>query len=346
MQAIAITLLAALFVGGLALLAHAGRKNRRAEISLVVVMLFVSLLSAGLAALSGIGLIVLGQTGAAQSQLGTIQISGTASVVAGVMLLVTGLALVGLCIPPLVRITGRRLRREWLADPPTFLAIWLFVAMLANAALSFVFFTQIEDFASLLPGGGSGRLPPALILANQLPFLLVGVLGVGPAVSRGFRQTLDRLGYGGISLPQLGVVVAFVAGALVLNLVFSNLFTALQPDLSQRVNEVSQSLFNVQGLSPTAAVLYSLLIGVGAGLGEETLFRGAAQPALGIVPVSVLFASIHYQYGLSVLLVQVFVISVGLGLLRKHINTTASFLAHAGYNFTLLMLAYFLGAGV
>jgi membrane protease YdiL (CAAX protease family) len=89
-------------------------------------------------------------------------------------------------------------------------------------------------------------------------------------------------------------------------------------------------------------VLFALLIGVGAGLGEETLFRGAVQPALGIVPTSILFASMHVQYGPSLLLGYIFLLSVGLGLLRRYINTTASFLAHASYNTLSVLAAYFL----
>ena len=92
------------------------------------------------------------------------------------------------------------------------------------------------------------------------------------------------------------------------------------------------------------AVLFALLIGVGAGLGEETLFRGAVQPVLGILPTSVLFASMHVQYGPSLLLCYIFVLSLGLGFLRRRFNTTASVLAHAGYNFVSVMAAYFFAA--
>jgi hypothetical protein len=51
----------------------------------------------------------------------------------------------------------------------------------------------------------------------------------------------------------------------------------------------------------------------------------------------------HFQYGPSLLLGYLFIISIGLGLLRKHVNTTASFLAHAGYNFLAMLLTYFFG---
>jgi membrane protease YdiL (CAAX protease family) len=117
----------------------------------------------------------------------------------------------------------------------------------------------------------------------------------------------------------------------------------LQPDLYRRVGEISETLFDPKGLSLISAVLFALLIGVGAGLGEETLFRGAVQPVLGIPVTSLLFASMHVQYGPSLLLGYIFVLSIGLGLLRRYVNTTASFLAHAGYNTLGILAVYFFG---
>jgi hypothetical protein len=67
------------------------------------------------------------------------------------------------------------------------------------------------------------------------------------------------------------------------------------------------------------------------------------QPVFGIGATSVLFASMHVQYGPSVLLVYVFVLSVGLGLLRRYFNTTTCFLAHAGYNTLGILGVYFFG---
>jgi hypothetical protein len=52
----------------------------------------------------------------------------------------------------------------------------------------------------------------------------------------------------------------------------------------------------------------------------------------------------HVQYGPSLLLGYIFVLCVGLGYLRRRFNTTASFLAHAGYNFVSVMAAYFFAA--
>src|SRR3712207_5812439 len=133
------------------------------------------------------------------------------------------------------------------------------------------------------------------VLTSQFPFFAVALLGVGVGVRRNLRETFERLGYGPLSVKQLGVVVAFVGGALALSAAADALFAALQPELYREVGEISDSLFDPRGLSPVPAALFALLIGVGAGLGEETLFRGAIQPVLGISLTSVLFASMRSE---------------------------------------------------
>jgi membrane protease YdiL (CAAX protease family) len=329
-----LTLLATLFIGGLGLLAQVARKNRGAEVTLIVVLLALSLLVAVLGAFTGLGLLLTATSG------GTPAPERLAFVAAGGAALLAGVLGVGVCVPPLRRVVGGRLKNAFWADPPIFLALWLFVVVLANNAVSFLIFTQEPDVSRLFPGG---RLSPGTILTSQLPFVVVALLGVGLGVRRSPREALARLGYGRISSKQLGVVVLFIGATLAFSVAADALFAELQPDLYRKVGELSDTLFNPVGLSPFSAVLFGLLIGVGAGLGEETLFRGAVQPVFGILPTSILFASMHVQYGPSLLLGYVFLLSIGLGLLRKHINTTASFLAHAGYNSLAIILAYFFG---
>jgi membrane protease YdiL (CAAX protease family) len=210
--------------------------------------------------------------------------------------------------------------------------------VLANNAVSLLLFDQLPELEKLF---SAGRLSPGAVLTSQLPFVVVALLSVGFGVRRNARETLQRLGYGAVSFRHLGVVVLFVGAALALSFAADALFAQLQPDLYRKVGEISHNLFNPAGLSPASAMLFALLVGVGAGLGEETLFRGAVQPKLGIPATSVLFASMHVQYGPSLLLGYVFLLSIGLGLLRKQINTTASFLAHATYNMLGIVLAYF-----
>jgi membrane protease YdiL (CAAX protease family) len=334
MSPVVLTLFVSAFVGGLALLAQVARKSRGAEVTLIVALLALSLLVAALGALTGIGLLVRATgDGAPGLERLTFAAAGGAAVLVGI-------AGVGLCVPPLRRVAGGRLQNAFWADPPTFLALWLLVMVLANNVVSLLVFLGDPDVERLFPG----KLSPGAVLTNQLPFLAIAFLGVGVGIRRNLRETIGRLGYGPVSSKQLGVVALFIGGAVALSVAAETLFAALQPDLYRQVGEISDILFNPRGLSPVSAVLFALLVGVGAGLGEETLFRGAVQPVLGIALTSVLFASMHVQYGPSLLLVYVFLLSVGLGLLRRHINTTASFLAHAGYNSLGVILPYFFGA--
>ncbi len=300
---------------------------------MIVTLLALSLLVATLGAVTGLGLPLRMVSGAAPG------LERPAFVAVGGAAVLAGIAGVGLCVPPLRRLMGGRLENTFWADPPTFLALWLSVVVLANNTVSLLLFLEEPDVGKLFPG----RLSPGAILTNELPFLAIALLGVGVGVRRNLRETLHRLGYGPVSLKQLSIVVLFIGGALALSVAADALFARLQPDVYRKVGEISDILFNHKGLSPISAVLFAVLVGVGAGLGEETLFRGAVQPVLGIPVTSVLFASMHVQYGPSLLLVYVFLLSVGLGLLRKHVSTTASFLAHAGYNSLGIILPYFFG---
>lgn len=329
-----LTLIATLLVGGLALLSQWARESRGAEITLLTGLLVLSLLIGGLGTVTGLGFVLAaaGDTVPAGDRL--------AFAAAGVAAFLVGVVGVALCVPPLRRIMGGRLKSASWADPPVYYALWLLVVVLANNAVSFLIFTQEPDVARLFP---SGRISPTAVLMSQLPFVAVALAGVGLGVRRGLRETLSRLGYGPISPKQLGIVALFIAGALGLSVAADALFEAAQPDLYRTVGELSESLFNPRGLGPLAAVSFALMIGVGAALGEETLFRGAVQPVLGIPLTSVLFASMHIQYGPSLLLGYIFALSIGLGLLRRHLNTTASFLAHAGFNTLGVLLSYFLG---
>lgn len=331
MENLLASLAVTLFVGVLAVLAQWSRKSRRAEISLWVVLLFASLLVLGAGALIGAARLSGGVPA-------SVYPPGLLAITAGAVL-AAGLVGVALCVPTLLKIVGRR-PQTFVADPPILLALWLFaMVLLTNNLIGILGFDQLEEIGAFSLGTG-GRLPVGLLLASQLPFVVVAVLGVGAGVRRGPRETLARLGYGPLGRAGIGVVAVFVVAAFAVSLGADFLFRQLQPGLYREVGEISGTLFDPRGMGVTMAVLFALLIGVGAGLGEETLFRGAVQPVLGIIPTSVLFASMHVQYGPSLLLGYIFVLSLGLGYLRRRFNTTASFLAHAGYNFVSVMAAY------
>ena len=326
------TLLPALLVGVFALLSHWARKNKSAEITLFVVLVFASLLVVALGAL----LIVAGFVQTVPGNL----LPQSAFIAIAVAVTFAGLAGLALCTPPLWSIVGRSGRNFW-SNPPTFFALWLLVMVLMLAAVGFVtvLSTDVDTLASSLGGG----ISPSDVAASQLPMIIVAVLGVGLFVRRSPREVVERLGYGALSARDLAVCALFIAGALALSVVTDALFAAVQPDLYDRVGELSAQLFTTQGMSLPSVVLFGLALGLGAALGEESLFRGAVQPVFGILPTSLLFASLHVQYGPSVSLGYVLLLSVGLGLLRKRINTSAAFVSHAGYNFATVMLGYLLG---
>lgn len=353
-------LLIILFVGGLSLLAQWSRKNRGAEISLIIILLFVSFLVVVLGAVVA----VVGLSNAISSNTPPALAVGSA-----ISIVLAGLAGLALCIPPLRKVTGDRLKTVeydatkpdpedfsptasrisegrfssgWWSDPPIYFALWAFVnAMAFNVVSLLGFALEPEAVGSTL--SSIGRLSLFSVFVGQLPFVVIAFCGVGLGVQRNFRETIARIGYGPITLPQLGIVALLVIGALLLSHAADALFASLQPGLYEQVGEVSEGLFSPEGLSPLSAILFALLIGVGAGVGEETLFRGALQPRLGITLTSVLWASVHVQYGPSILLVYIFVLSIGLGVLRRRVNTTATFLTHAGYNSLGVLLTYFFG---
>jgi uncharacterized protein len=335
MQYLLSSLATMVFIGILALLAQWSRKSRRAEISLLIVLVFLSLLLFATGALLGI-LWVSGQMPPEVYPRRLLAVTAIPVAMSGLI----GLAL---CVPTLLKIVRGLPNGDFWTDPPIFLALWLFATvLLANNLVGIIGFQQLNQVGAFSLGT-AGRIPPVAILASQLPFVVIALLGVGVGIRRDARATLARLGYGPISLRQVGIVALFIAAAFALSVAADALFSQFQPDLYRKVGEVSQRLFDPQGLSLLSAVLFALLIGVGAGLGEETLFRGAVQPVLGIPLTSVLFASMHVQYGPSLLLGYIFVLSIGLGLLRRYVNTTASFLAHAGYNTLGILAVYFFG---
>jgi len=81
------------------------------------------------------------------------------------------------------------------------------------------------------------------------------------------------------------------------------------------------------------AIIYSL----GAGIGEEILFRGAAQPMFGIILTSVLFAVMHIQYFDLLSMSMLFTISVILGYERRFAGTVGCMITHALYDLILFL---------
>jgi hypothetical protein len=128
------------------------------------------------------------------------------------------------------------------------------------------------------------------------------------------------------------MIIAFLA----LDWVTSRLWRQLWPVNYKLVAEASESLFG-RFASPAGA----LVLGLSAGIGEETLFRGALQPRFRIPLTALVFALGHVQYTLSPAILEIVLIGLALGWLREKSNTTACIVVHSGYNFlNVLLLPY------
>jgi hypothetical protein len=325
----AIVLFLTVVAGGLAAMAQWARNNPRAEVTLYVILLAVSFMAAGVGVLSGLGLVT-------EASRGTVRgTDATLYLVAGFVSILGTMASVYLSLRQILRLQRRPPSRSERAaersDPPVFFALWLVVLAVAYNVSGLLAYTATSEELGAALSGTSG-LSPGGVLAAQLPLLIVAGLGVGLFVNRGPRAVLARLGYGEISARQLGVVAAFGVGAYTLSIVADRLFASLQPGLYERAGSMAENVVIAPELGLPVGIVVAILVGVALALGEETLLRGAVQPYFGIAITALLSATLQVQYGLSPILVYLFLLSVGLGLLRRRFGTTASFLAHALYN--------------
>ena len=170
-------------------------------------------------------------------------------------------------------------------------------------------------------------LSPLDLVAQEVPFLLAALLGVGLFIRRGPAATQDRLGLIRPTAWQLvlGLGAAFVFFAFGSGM--DALGHVISPATAQKVDAANQHLFGQLG-NPVGIATIAL----SAGICEEALFRGAIQPRLGILWTAIVFTAVHTQYGLSLDAVAVLILAIGLGLVRRVTNTTTSTVCHVVYN--------------
>ncbi len=207
------------------------------------------------------------------------------------------------------------------SDPVHLMALVLSVLLL-GFEVTFIVFTDVL--------AANNAQPPLSLLdlfEAELPFLIVALAGVGIFQRRRIAAAAERLGlvtpawwHVTLALAAAGVFFAFVAQ-------MDTLSHQLTPDIAHRVDVTTQHVFG-QLSSPLDIVALAVLPGVC----EEILFRGALQPRIGIIATALLFAAIHTEYGRSLDTLAVFVVALGLGLIRKYTNTTASCTCHVTYN--------------
>jgi membrane protease YdiL (CAAX protease family) len=165
------------------------------------------------------------------------------------------------------------------------------------------------------------------LLAQELPFLIIAVTGVGLFIRRDGKQTAVRLGVVRPAWWHITLALAAAGVFLAFGQAVDSLSQAWTPDIWHKVDATTRHIFG--GLNTPVGIA---AIAVLPAICEEILFRGALQPRLGLVVTALLFTSIHTQYSISFDTFAVLVIALGLGLIRKYTNTTTSAACHAGYN--------------
>jgi uncharacterized protein len=206
-------------------------------------------------------------------------------------------------------------------NPVHTLALVLAVILLG---LQLAFLTFVDVLAA-------DRSQPPLtvgdLFAQELPFLIIALAGIGLWSRRNAIEAADRLGVVKPAWWQITLALAAAGVFFAFSSAVGSLSQAFTPQVAHDVDVTTQHIFG--GLNnPVGIAAIALLPAVC----EEVLFRGALQPRLGLVVTALLFTSIHTQYSISFDTLAVFLLALGLGLIRKYTNTTTSSICHASYN--------------
>jgi membrane protease YdiL (CAAX protease family) len=208
-------------------------------------------------------------------------------------------------------------------DNPVHTMALVFATVLLGIQLTSIAFTDVLATSNAQPA-----LTVLDLFEDELPFLVAAVVGVGLFIRRSVPASAGRLG---LVVPRWWhIALALACTGIFFGLgqasdVLSHMFT---PQVAHRVDATTQHVFGLLNNDALGIVAVALI----PGICEELLFRGALQPRLGLVVTALLFTSIHTEYGLSLDTLTVFLIAIGLGLIRKYTNTTASCVCHISYN--------------
>jgi membrane protease YdiL (CAAX protease family) len=182
--------------------------------------------------------------------------------------------------------------------------------------------------------------PPGVLelAATHMSMALVGLTGAGLGTRRGWAATAQRLG---LNLPKLGLVFQAAAVGVALSAI-GLMVRVLLPDLAGPA--CASQAVALAGIGDRAArgPLMQILLVTVVSLGEDTLFRGALQPRIGLWLSALLCAltSVYTCGGYpSVTQLYILGLAVAFGVLRDRGGLPASMIAHATYNLTVFSLA-------
>ncbi len=256
------------------------------------------------------------------------------------------LVAIGLWLPSLLGLivllkpVRRQLSRLLPIDPESPIdAVALSISMLVFINLMVTIGVGLDNLANLMEvqSEGGDAVGFLSLWIQQLMMALTAAIGVGWLTRKKWAPTMERLGIVRPSLRQVGLGIAVGLAMVPVVALLEGLSQALGVQVDQDVEKLTEQLLGGLMQSPWGI----LTLGLAAALGEEPLFRGAAQPRLGLILTALLFALVHSNYGITISTLVVFLLGLVLGLIRIRHNTSTSMITHAVYNITLGLIAYF-----
>lgn len=181
-----------------------------------------------------------------------------------------------------------------------------------------------------------------LLSYNGLGLVILSLCGVGVYVTRPYKEAFKRLGWVKPTKMQVGIGIILIFASFAYDALWS-VFThhISGQDLGIKLSYYNSGTFTANGGLIPSAIL-AIATALCAGIGEETLVRGALQPVFGILPAAVLHGMLHGQFAHApIFIVQVAIWSAMMGIVRRYTNTTTTIIGHAGFNLITTFLFAF-----
>jgi uncharacterized protein len=325
-EEILIYLLLVVAIAAVAWIGQWGRRNR-----------FASYLVNGLIGISGLLLIAIGELVMVLPKLlPDFQFTGDFAHL-GLMLVIMGLSAYLSLVLPFRKLLAKTVFKGLEVNAPVHTwALFIFISALVLTIFSITVFYKPDAIIESLKS-----IPLQLTaVLNAVSFLLFAFIAQGLWICKPFPEVVKDLGLNRISWKTVGLMLQIAVLLALGTQLFEWAITPLvDPHMRENVLRVVEALKPPPGIGPT---LYTAaLVGITAGIGEETLFRGLIQPVFGLIPTALLFMMIHTHYGLTPWLLELFIIGLVLGKIRQKFSTTAAIIVHSGFDFLAISSTLF-----